>query len=114
MSSSSNIVGGIAALGIEAKANGDSANGANTGSANSASNSAEPSKVTVQHLDQAASQAVSSPSGVSPGVSTPGHTTMVATPKTMKWSTIIVLLTIGFLGLIAVLVYSLVKPGSSK
>lgn len=72
-------------------------------------------KVVVQHIDQVASslnQPIQPQDPTKPFSSSNPSVTLVATPKTMGWPLIITLMTVGILGLIAVLVYSVVKPGT--
>lgn len=106
MSSSTDtaVVGGIATMDLTHSSH----------QANNQTNQTSPSHphshtVTVQHIDEAAAS-VSSGKGTNGN----GNVTLVATPKTMGWTAIIVLLSLGIMGLVFVLVYSIVKPGSGS
>jgi hypothetical protein len=105
--STTNLVGGLAAIDLAS----------HNQTAGRASAASQPKQVIVQHIDQAASQLTAplapNPSPANPPSQDDNRVTLVATPKTMSWTAIIFLMTIGILGMVGVLVYSLVKPGRS-
>lgn len=108
-STSTSVVGSLAAL--------DLAHQAQTHPSNPSNPPPQTNhpKVVVQHIDQVASSLTQPPQPqdpTKPSSSPNPSVTLVAIPKTMGWPLIITLMTVGILGLIAVLVYSVVKPGT--
>ena len=111
--SSRNIVGSLAAVDLATKSSG-------LQSSSTQSNN-HPKQVIVKHIDQAAAELTTFPvpktetgNPTVPLTKQSNTVTLVATPKTMSWSIIIVLMTIGIVGMVAVLVYSIVNPGTPK
>lgn len=72
----------------------------------------QPPTVVVQHVDDAANlHAKDHTNQVT--VTGAKSVTLVATPKTQKWGTIIALLVVGVVGLLTVIIYSVLKPNDT-
>ncbi len=114
--STSDVIGGIAAMDI-AHSTSPAGNQGDYGPLHSSNQATNQSKhVVVQHINEAAAN-LSSNQTTTHDSTTSGLSntvTLVATPKTMAWSTIVVLLTLGIVGLVVVLVYSIVRPGTPE
>ena len=84
MSTTSNVVGGVAALDIAKSSDSDN---------NKQDADSKNSNTTIKHMDDF-------------NTNTDKNTTLVATPQTSKWSTIVILLSLGTVGLLFVIFYS--------